>query len=415
MKPKISIVGAGVSGLVAAIQLEALGYNPTIFEANKRVGGRVQSDELDGYILDHGFQVLLSAYPRAKKYLDFEALNLDKFDAGAFVFKNKKQFCVGDPLRDKSLFFQTTFSVIGTLSDKLKVFKLSRKLKNKKIEQIFEDKEYQTLDYLINFGFTKQFIADFFKPFFGGIFLENELKTSSRMFEFIFKMFSEGEAVIPNKGMQEIPDQLVLKLKTTKINFSTKVEKVVGNMIYFDDGKMQHSDFIIVATEEASKIIPQMTSTLQTWKGTQTLYFEVAKVEFNKHMIGLVASDENSLINSICFPKSITATAQHKLVSVSITKQHQLDDKELIYRAEEELSVIFNVKPLRFLKSFDIPKALPGLTDVKMTMHPSETQLTEHIFLAGDTMLNGSLNAAMHSGELVAQAIHEKITGDMLT
>ena len=414
MKQNITIIGAGVSGLVAALKLESLGYEPIIFETKKSIGGKVQSEEFEGYILDHGFQVLLSAYPLAKKYLDLKALNLDTFNSGAYIFKNQNQFCVGDPLRDKSLFFLTAFSKIGTLSDKLKVFKLSRKLKNKTVEQIFEDKEYQTIDYLSNFGFSEQFIADFFKPFFGGIFLENELKTSSRMFEFIFKMFSEGEAVIPRNGMQEIPNQLALKLKTTKINFSTKVEKVVGNTVYFDDGNEHQSDFVIVATE-ASKLIPQMAGTQMKWKGTQTLYFEVDQILFEKHMIGLVASDKNYLINSICFPKSMTPTAQHKLVSVSIIKQHQLNDKDLIYRVEEELNVIFNIKPLRFLKSFDIPRALPGLTDVKMTMHPTETQLTEHIFLAGDTMLNGSLNAAMHSGELVAQAIHEKITGDMLS
>ena len=40
-----------------------------------------------------------------------------------------------------------------------------------------------------------------------GIFLENELKTSSRMFEFVFKMFSEGDTAIPGRGMGMIPKQ----------------------------------------------------------------------------------------------------------------------------------------------------------------------------------------------------------------
>ncbi|WP_010181884.1 protoporphyrinogen/coproporphyrinogen oxidase [Aquimarina agarilytica] len=414
MKQSITIIGAGVSGLVAAIQLELLGYEPTIFEANEKVGGRVRSDVQDGYILDHGFQVLLSAYPQAQKYLDFNALDLDAFESGAYIFKGGKQFCIGDPIKDTSLLFSTIFSKIGVLSDKLKIFKLTRKLKNKTIEQIFEGEESRTIDYLKAFEFSEQFIVEFFKPFFGGIFLESELNTSSRMFEFIFKMFSEGKAVIPRKGMQEIPNQLTSKLKATKINFSTKVEKVVGDIIYFSNGDTETSNFIIVATE-ASKIIPQLAGTKAGWKGTQTLYFEVDQIDFNRYMIGLITSEENRLINSVCYPKSILSNAKHKLLSVSIIKQHQLTHQDLIAKVTEELKLIFDITPIRFLKVYDIPYALPELSTAKMTVHPSETQLTEHIFLAGDTLLNGSLNAAMHSGELVAKAIHEKITGTMVS
>ena len=70
---KIYIVGAGVSGLVAAQVLENKGYHPIILEAANRAGGRVKTDIKKGVQLDHGFQVLLSSYPAAQKYLDFKA------------------------------------------------------------------------------------------------------------------------------------------------------------------------------------------------------------------------------------------------------------------------------------------------------------------------------------------------------
>ena len=83
---KIHIIGAGVSGLIAAKVLENHGYNPIIIEATDRVGGRVKTDLIDGYQLDHGFQVLLTAYPAAQKYLNYEALELQKFLPGASIF-----------------------------------------------------------------------------------------------------------------------------------------------------------------------------------------------------------------------------------------------------------------------------------------------------------------------------------------
>jgi phytoene dehydrogenase-like protein len=110
---KIHIIGAGISGLIAAKVLEENGFSPVILEATDKVGGRVKTDLVDGYQLDHGFQVLLTAYPEAKKHLDFQELDLQEFLPGAVVFKNKKQKIIGDPLKDPSLVFSTLFSGIG--------------------------------------------------------------------------------------------------------------------------------------------------------------------------------------------------------------------------------------------------------------------------------------------------------------
>ena len=182
---KIHIIGAGVSGLVAARVLEDNGYNPVILEATDRVGGRVKTDTKEGYPLDHGFQVLLTAYPAAQKYLNLDALELQKFIPGAVIFNNGKKKTIGDPLRNISLLIPTLFSGIGTFSDKLIILKLNRLLKKTTLSEIFVKAEKTTLQYLRNFGFSEEIINQFFKPFFGGIFLEPELETSSRMFEFV--------------------------------------------------------------------------------------------------------------------------------------------------------------------------------------------------------------------------------------
>jgi phytoene dehydrogenase-like protein len=117
---KIHIIGAGISGLIAATVLEKYGFHPVIIEATDRAGGRVKTDIVKGYQLDHGFQVLLTAYPAAQKYLDFEALDLQQFLPGASIFKNSKQKIIGDPIKDISLLLPTLFSGIGTFQISLK-------------------------------------------------------------------------------------------------------------------------------------------------------------------------------------------------------------------------------------------------------------------------------------------------------
>ena len=102
---KIYIIGAGASGLIAAINLEKHGYSPTILEAKSNTGGRVRTEIIDGWILDVGFQVLLDAYPMSKKYLNYKDLDLQKLIPGARIYTENDSFIFGDPLGTSSYFF----------------------------------------------------------------------------------------------------------------------------------------------------------------------------------------------------------------------------------------------------------------------------------------------------------------------
>ena len=208
--PTIHIIGTGVSGLAAAITLKNTGYNAQLIEQSSSVGGRVKTTVQDHMKLDHGFQVLLNQYPAAQEFLDLDALKLRSFSPASIVFIDGKKHVIGDAQRDFSYAWSTVVAGVGNLGDKWKVFTLSRKLKQKSLTDIFASPEKTTLSYLQDYGFSDKMIQSFFKPFYTGIFLETELQTSSRMFEFVFKMFSLGNATIPAAGIQAIPQQMTL-------------------------------------------------------------------------------------------------------------------------------------------------------------------------------------------------------------
>ena len=382
--------------------MENQGYQPVILEASDRAGGRVKTDIKKGFQLDHGFQVLLSSYPAAQKYLDFKALKLQKLKPGAVIFKNGKKQVIGDPLRDISTLFSTLFSGIGTLTDKFKIFQLNLKLKNKSIEAIFSSDEISTKAYLQEFGFSSQIIAQFFTPFFTGIFLENELTTSSRMFEFVFKMFGEGLAVLPKGGMEGISKQLVSNLKNTTFQYNTQVTSVSDEKIILHTGDKLVSTATIIATD-ASKLVKNAPSKNLSWKSCQTLYFTANKRVIEKPMIGLV-SKEDSLINNIFYHTSVATHSNNteELLSVTVVKEHQLSEEQLIATVTKQLKEECHIDTITFIEIFNIKRALPDLKDIKYEVTPSETQLSSGIFLAGDVQLNGSLNAAMIAGEKAA-------------
>jgi protoporphyrinogen oxidase len=409
MKKKIHIIGAGISGLVAALVLENHGYDPVIIESSDREGGRVKTDVFKGYQLDRGFQVLLTAYPAAKKYLNYKELDLQLFLPGSVIFKNRFKKFFGDPIRSFSLLIPTLFSGVGTWSDRLNILKLNRILKETSVRDIFSKAETSTMQYLLDFGFTKEIISDFFRPFFSGVFLETELSTSSRMFEFVFKMFGEGHAALPKAGIEAIPKQLSSKLKRTKFYFRTKVDTIENTRIILSNGVVLDTDFIIVAAD-VGKIIPGMNKQPKKWKSCDTLYFEADERLMHKAMIGLI-SNEDTLINNIFYHSSQSQirTGEKELLSVTVVRKHNLSISDLVAEVIKELEEYCKIRKVTFLKHYGIENALPYLKSIKYSISPVSTKLNDTIFLAGDTLLNGSLNAAMISGEKAALGVVEEM------
>jgi protoporphyrinogen oxidase len=416
---KIHIIGAGISGLIAAQILENHGYHPTIIEGSATIGGRVKSDVIKGYTLDHGFQVLLTSYPAAKQYLNYDTLDLQELLPGATIFKNGKQQTIGDPLRSLSLLIPTLFSSIGLVSDKIKILKLNTLLKKKKLFTIFKEDEKTTLQYLKNLGFSEEIIQNFFKPFFSGIFLEPNLETSSRMFEFVYKMFGGGLAVVPKDGIQAISNQLKNNLKNTEIIFNSRVKEVKNTEIVLEDGSEIKSHITIIATE-ASSLISNLKNQETEWKSCDTLYFETNNRVIKKPLIGLI-SDKEALINNIFYNSSIknSSTGKNELLCVTVVKNHHLNKEDLIKRVQDELLQFCNITDTTFLKRYRIKKALPKLSNLQYELSSTETKLKATIFLAGDQLLNGSLNAAMISGERAAigviQTLEDGLIVDELT
>lgn len=393
----IYIIGAGVSGLIAAYELEQAGYHPVILEKSDQAGGRVKTIEKSGFQLDLGFQVLLSAYPLANKYLDLDTLDLRKLASGAMIYVNNKSYQIGDPLRDFSKLFPTLIAKVGSFGDKLKILKLNSALKNKSIDQIFETEEKTTLDYLKDFGFSSKMIDRFFKPFFAGIFLEPDLRTSSRMFEFVYKMFGEGYATIPSSGIGAISEQLKNKLSNTEFHFDTAVSAVDKENIHLQSGKsMPHQGVII--TGNAAKLVANMDDQLD-WKSCMCLYFKVDQTNIPSETIALIADPDKRSNNLYAYQDQVTGKT---LLSVTSLNFKDKSDKEMQELIEEEVRTYTGSTNINFIHSFRIDQALPDIQNLSASAHPSESRLKENIFVAGDYLFNGSLNAAMESGRLAA-------------
>lgn len=403
----VVIIGAGISGIVAAIELEKRGLKPLLLEATDRPGGRVKTDIIDGFQLDHGFQVLLTAYPEARHYLDYDPLQLSNFLPGALVYSQGKSIRLSDPTRQPAQAFSMLFSGVGKFSDKLRMLKLVQGVKRKTPDEIFSQPELSTFDFLKDNGFSSKIIENFFQPFFAGIFLESKLATSSNMFEFIFKMFSEGYAGLPEKGMQAIPDQLVAGLTSTEIRYHSKVEKITQNSVVTDEGEIHTSDIVIATNPNG--LLPGLTNQSQKYHDVLNVYFETSDPIFTEPIIGL-SSGHATIINNFCYMTNVhpgyAPNGKHSL-SISVVDVPDTPFKKTLEQITKAWHALTGQpsESLRFIKEYYIKAALPILDHAAYSMDPKATKVQDHIFLAGDYLLNGSLNAAMTTGKLAAHAL----------
>ena len=396
----IVIVGAGISGLTSAVHLSRASRSVLVLDQAVRIGGRVQTDQHQGYLLDHGFQVLLTAYPEVQSTLDLQKLELRKFLPGALIFlSNGTATSLWDPLRTPGKWWATITSHAATIKDKWLVFKLKNLLAKKSIAEIFAMPETSTYDYLMNFGFSSLAIEQFFKPFYSGIFLENKLATSCRMFAFVFKMFGEGHAVVPAKGMQEIPNQLAAQLPEGSIQLQTKVLELAVDHVLTENGRIDAAAVI-----DARALHPQ-----GHWHATATLYFEASQSPLPEQAIALMPNGKwvNNVAVMTDISPSYGPSNGKALVAVSVVKDLQnLQNQNLEKQVAQELQQLFpRIKTWQHLKTYLISQALPQLDDLQYAIIPAQLKSKSGVYVCGDTHLYGSLNAAMASGRQVAEAV----------
>lgn len=412
----IIVVGAGLAGLTAAKVLRQRNLPVTILEASDGLGGRVRSDYQDGYTLDRGFQVFFTAYPAARRHLDFSRLDFREFDPGGIITQAGKRTVLADPLRRPQFALAAIASDAVTTTDKLKVAQLTAELRGRSPEQVDAQRDFvSTLAYLKEYGFSDKFIANFAQPFFGGVFLERNLHTSARVFRFDYKMLAEGRTVLPARGMQAIPDQLAeasvghIRLLTRVAELLREGGRVVG--VRTASGEEIEAEAVIVATDALTASKLTGLSLPSQHVSAACVYFASDRSLYAEKMIILNANGDVFVNNA----QQVTNVApeyappRKHLISCAIVGLPTLSDAEMFARAKQDMARWFDdvdaVAALQPLKVQRIEFAQfyqpPG---IKATL-PANFSGTAGLYFAAEFTTFSSINGAMRSGEQAAAAI----------
>ena len=248
----VVIVGAGLAGLVCAQDLVRAGVQCRVLEASNGVGGRVRTDAVDGFLLDRGFQVVLTGYPQVQQRFDVAALELCVFEPGAMVRVRGGFHRVGDPLRRPLQFPRTVVAPIGTLADKARLARMIIDVRRHTVRDLLRRPDTTTAQRLANAGFSNRMIASFWQPLFAGIQLDPQLEVSSRRFDVILRMLAIGATGVPRLGMGALAAQLRSTLPDDTVRLGARVVRVDASGAVLDNGERVAARVVVVATEGPS-------------------------------------------------------------------------------------------------------------------------------------------------------------------
>ena len=414
---KIAIVGAGIAGLECAKILINNGFNVTVFDRESEVGGRMRTSEIDGFLLDHGFHVLQTAYPETSKQIDYKSLDCKPFKAGARVVLvkngNARMKLMADPWRDPVRGVLSSLNGFLSIRDLLRIGLMRLSITRGKVDQLFDGSDETTLDFLQKRKLSDNAINRFFLPLFGGIFLESKLQTSERLFRFIFRMMAKGKMVLPKNGIRSVPLTIAKQVGQDNIRLGVEISRIGEKALRFR-GEAHRFDLVIKAFAEPAD---------EDGKHVWTIHFDAPSSPMRSKHILLNSNliDSSSIVSHVAVPSDVQpsyAPTGRSLVTATVVgdraKEMGFETRESVEEAvRNDLGQWFGdgtVSTWKTLAVQHITHALPiSSSGKRLTNLPRNGEDTIE---CGDHMLHGSVEGAILSGRNSALIAINRLTNN---
>lgn len=409
----VVVVGAGLAGLACALRLTAAGRTVVVLEASDGIGGRVRTDVVDGYRLDRGFQVLLTGYPAARRWFDYEALDLRAFSPGVRIRLGGRFRRLADPFQAPVAGLTSAFSPVVTIPDGLRLLAWRHAVRSPAGQEVATRPQVDTATLLRERGFTSTIADNFFRPFLGGTFFDPDLTTSSRVTELVFRSFFDGDVAVPARGMGALTDQLHARLPEGTVRLGARVVGVHDGEAAVADGEAVRGAHVVVAVEgpvAAELLGPRLPGTVAPGRGTTTVYYRADTSPIGAADLVLDA-DREGLVNNVAVMSDVSPDyappGAGALVSVSAIGVPDLDDAALDARLRTQLTAWYGGEVLGWerLAVYRIPYAQPRQDVVDLPTLAREVRVDPRTWVCGDHRDTASIQGALVSGRRTADAI----------
>ena len=379
----VLVIGAGLAGLSAALELEAHGKDVLLIESSDRAGGRAASDVIDGFICDRGFQLINSRYPAlvdldVVKELDFiEAPRVIEVSLG------NRRHPIGDP---RQVPWTILDKATGTIPEKLAVllFILREPKANQSVGQA-----------LRSCGATYERVL---RPFLHGVFLTDPDNVDATYGRLIIKSFVSGKPGIPRNGVGELPKALVKRLNN--VIYNTRVDRIESSFVHTDKG-VYSVDKILVSTDATTATQLLGMPEVPRMAGCITWYHATPNNPSGNGRLVIDGQRRGPIINTVVMSDISSSYAPSGENLISTTTDLSATESDV----RRHLSILWGTSThqWQFVAKYEIPAALPIQSIGRPLSQP--IKINEHHFVAGDHRAVPSQQGALFSGRLAAQLI----------
>lgn len=420
------VVGAGIAGLIAAIELHRSGRDVLVLEAAPEVGGRVRTTVIDGFRLDHGFQVLFTAYPTLNRYLDHAALDLRPFLPAARIVRDARSTAfVGDALADFSLLLPSLAGGAIPVPDLWRMLRLRQFAMSLSLDECFAARfaAITTRDFLAARGFSAATINGFFAPFYGGILLDRSLSTRASVLLFTFKMLAEGRTAVPANGMGAIPAQLAAQLPAASVRCNTRVRALLttdgrASGVALDDGTVLPAHDVVLAADLVTARALTDTIALALHEprsilGCTTVYYSANTALLPGRALWLNARYDAVVSHAVTITevaRSYAPSGRHLIAATVLGEAATRDDSTLDASVRRDLGLMAPMPvsdTLSHVATWRVPLAQfaqPVLVAGAPASSSAHTALP-HLWRASEVLHSSSLEGAARGGQQAAHAV----------
>ncbi len=395
----VLIVGAGLAGLRAAQVLGAAGRHVILVDAADRVGGRVRSDLVDGFIIDRGFQLLNTSYPELSRAVDLSALRLRPFERAVIMREGGRDHVLADPRQHPGDLFSTMRAWPGTPMDLVRAARLLLGVSGRRVDGNDASTDRSTEAALSSLGFSRRAIEDLWRPFLSGVLLRDDLATSWRFSQLVLRSFVRGQAAVPLTGASCLPDTMASSLANVELRLGTRVTKVDRHHVDTSWGVLC-ADHVIVATDatNASLLLPRLS--VPASNGVSTWWFAAPRLGGPARL--RLDLDERRLVNALEITAAAPAYApsNSSVIAASALTLRHLEDT----RVRDDVARLFALtsSDLRLIARSDVPGALPDLRSPLALRRDIDI---EGVVVAGDWTETPSVQGALVSGRRAADRV----------
>ena len=380
---EVLIVGAGLAGLSAAIDCQAAGVEVMVIEASDRAGGRIASDEINGFICDRGFQLINAKYSALQELDVIKEIDFIPAPRVIEVAIGDRRHPIGDP---RQLPWTALNKATGTIPEKLALLRFI----------VGKAKAGQSIgEALRNTGTCYDRVL---RPFLQGVFLTDPDNVDAIYGHSIIKSFVSGKPGVPRNGVGELPKALARRV--SNIAYNTRVDRIDLTSVHTNNGTYT-ADKIVIATDATTATQLLGLTEVPRMAGCITWYHAVSQNPSGNGRLVVDGQRRGPIINTVVMSDISANYAPSGQHLVSTTTELNVTESDV----RRHLAVVWGTgtHDWQFIAKYEIPAALP-IHNVGRALSQS-MKINEHHFVAGDHRSVPSQQGALFSGRLVAQLL----------